>query len=189
MYLWFVAQAEVPTLSDQGSWTAWATAVGMIIAAVTSFVTAILVLYWTKGSKARIAETREQTAYMKAEALVKQAEKVAREVDFAKLEEHYKEMLGQAQTLAMLRYTEIKKDAADKYSELKSQNDRLQEHQSILDSKLENCESKHLECVQKASYLEGKLAMIEQVQTDTCAKVQQLEERSKHDARGTDQRP
>lgn len=177
--VWFIlAQPDGAAMTDRQSWMAWASAIGIVIAAVSSFITGILILYWTKGSKARIAERRAAAGLVEAEYKLKELAKKATEENFAKIEAHYVEMLGQAQTLSMHRYTEIKKEAADRYAELKLHAERMQEHVDIMDKKLDACEEKHLKCVEEASFMAGKIEAIEKMQSATCMEIEHLKSKS-----------
>ena len=139
----------IPTMSDEASFTAWTTAIGVLIAAISGAVASYLTLKYTKGKDYQVAIMREQQK-------LNQQEIEKNKLDVNELARAYESVL--------------KKAEEDTRAAIAS----MQSHLDLLDRKLDACESQHLACIAKAAKLEGKLEALESSHTEVCEKVERM---------------
>lgn len=138
-----------PTMSDEASFTAWATAVITITTAISGAIGALLTLLFTKGKEAWVDVHKTQQVLN------------AQEIELAKLNAD-EITRGYEQAL-----TDAKNDLQGQINTLKTQHDECEK-------KHDDCEKKYISLVEIAARLTGKLEVIENRQGETREQVKKL---------------
>lgn len=157
------AQAQAQAIQGQGY------ALAATIGAVGTLLTALLGLYYTQGSKARVAEANAQAKLEAAKAASANATELTiayetaigdmkdqHEAAVKKLETKHTEAILKLETIYDVRLAETNAQV------------------TILTNKVAEADNKHLECVAKSAKMEGMLEMIERLYMSTNQKVDQL---------------
>lgn len=145
--------APAPTMSDEASFVAWATAIGAIIAAVSGAAATLLTIWFTKGKDYSIAMKREDQKLNQQQIELKR-------LDADELTRAYEGLLEQ-----------VKAECGAKIS-------GLENHVQLLDRKLQECEEKHIEILRIAERLAGKLEVIENRQGETRAAIDTIKKKA-----------
>jgi hypothetical protein len=141
--LLLLAQDAALKMSDEVSYSAWTTAIVVVVGALSAAAGTLLTLRYTKGKEYRVALMRE-------EAKIKDKQIEIDRLNADEITKSYEVALDR-----MTQESNVKIESLQKHISV------LETRMEATDRKLETCEESHLECVRKSAKLEGKLEVME----------------------------